>query len=185
MVSFEEIQAAYYIVAATGVLIAAVFYILNLRISHRNQEIAVKNQELALKSQDQTLETRQAQLFMQVLHRFYDPDFFEKYTQVLYWKWVDYDDFIYKYGWKNNPEAWYSEGSLAAYFEGIGLLMNLGLLDVKLVHGLLFRHVKLFWEKIRPVSLEMRKRLKLPHIDQWVEYLYGELMKYDEALLKS
>lgn len=36
MVSVEEIQVAYYMVAATGVLIAAVFYILNLRISQRN-----------------------------------------------------------------------------------------------------------------------------------------------------
>jgi hypothetical protein len=42
---------------------------------------------------------------------------------------------------------------------------------VKLVHGLLFRHVKLFGEKINPVSVEMRKRLKLHHVDQWVEYL--------------
>ncbi|MCX6655794.1 MAG: hypothetical protein NTY03_11860, partial [Candidatus Bathyarchaeota archaeon] len=58
--------AAYYMVAATGVLVAAVFYILNLRISQKNQELSLKTQELALKSQDQTLETRQAQLFMQL-----------------------------------------------------------------------------------------------------------------------
>jgi hypothetical protein len=180
-----EISTILSLIQATGIVVGVVYYVLNIQNNRRNQEIAVKNQEFALKSQEQTLETRQAQLFMQVLHRFYEPDFFEKYTQVLYWKWADYDDFIQKYGWKNNPQAWYSEGSIAAYFEGIGLLMNLGLLDVKLVHGLLFRHVKLFWEKIMPVSLEMRKRLKIPHVDQWVEYLYSELMKYDEALLKS
>jgi len=48
MVRFEEIQAAYYMVAATGVLVAAVFYILNLGMSQ-------KNQELDLKAQQQTL----------------------------------------------------------------------------------------------------------------------------------
>jgi len=37
MVDLAEIQAAYYMVAATGFLVAAVFYILNLRISQRNQ----------------------------------------------------------------------------------------------------------------------------------------------------
>jgi hypothetical protein len=36
LVELFEIQAAYYMVAATGVLIVAVFYILNLRISQRN-----------------------------------------------------------------------------------------------------------------------------------------------------
>ena len=50
MVDLAEIQAAYYMVAATGVLVAAVFYILNIRISQRNQE-------LMLKAQHQTLET--------------------------------------------------------------------------------------------------------------------------------
>ena len=32
MVSFEEIQAAYYMVAATGVLVAAVYYVMNLSL---------------------------------------------------------------------------------------------------------------------------------------------------------
>jgi hypothetical protein len=37
MVSFEEIQAAYYMVAATGVLVAAIYYIMNLRNAVRDR----------------------------------------------------------------------------------------------------------------------------------------------------
>jgi len=173
MVTIEEIQAAYYMVAATGVLVAAAFYVLNMRISQKNQEIV-------LKSQEQTLETRQAQLFMQVFQRFNEPDFFDKYTDFLSWKWKDYEDYRSKYGQKVNAEAWYSEGSIAAFFNGVGLLLYMDLLDIKLIHGLLFIHVKMFWEKIKPVSYEMRERLQLSQIDEWVEYLYGELMEYNK-----
>jgi hypothetical protein len=45
LVDLAEIQAAYYMVAATGVLVAAVFYVLNLRISRRNQELMLRAQE--------------------------------------------------------------------------------------------------------------------------------------------
>jgi hypothetical protein len=47
MVELAEIQTAYYMVAATGVLIAAIYYIFNMRA---------------------TLQTRQAQLFTQYLN---------------------------------------------------------------------------------------------------------------------
>jgi len=154
-------------VAAIGVIIAATYYILNLKSSKRLMET--------------TLETRQAQLFMQVFQRFNEPDFFDKYTRFLAWKWKDYDDYFNKYGPKVDPESWYSEGSVAAFFNGVGLLLYMNLLDIKLIHGLLFIHVKMFWDKIRPVSLEMRERLSFPQIDEWVEYLYEELLKYDKT----
>ena len=48
MVGFEEIQAAYYMVAATGVLVAAIYYVFKMRT---------------------TLQTRQARLFMQLYDR--------------------------------------------------------------------------------------------------------------------
>ena len=39
MVTLEEIQAVYYMVAATGVLVAAAFYIVNIRTNQRKQEL--------------------------------------------------------------------------------------------------------------------------------------------------
>jgi len=178
MVDLAMIQIVRDIVAIFGVIAGFTYYALTVRNANRTRE-------LSLKSQEQALETRQAQMFYQIFDKFHEPEFFDKFTQIFTWKWTDYDDFIDKYGWKTNPEAWYSEGSVAAFFEGIGLLVHLKLLDVTLVHGLMFRHVKMFWEKMRPISLEMRKRLRIPHIDQWVEYLYAELMKHDKEMLMT
>jgi len=36
------------------------------------------------------------------------------------------------------------------------------------------RHIVMYWEKIGPVSMEMRRRLELP-VDWYLEYLYDEM----------
>ena len=74
MVTIEEIQAAYYMVAATGVLVAAVYYIYNIRVNQK----AVKT----------TLETRQTQLFMQVMDKMdqrWQADFWELARALNIW----------------------------------------------------------------------------------------------------
>ncbi len=64
MVSIDEIQAAYYMVAATGVLIAAIYYVYNLKT---------------------TLQTRQAQLFMQIYYnRMSQPELSEIINDIRY-----------------------------------------------------------------------------------------------------
>jgi hypothetical protein len=68
MVDLSTLQSVSYIAGALGVCVAAVFYVLNLRISR-------KNQELMLKAQQQNLETRQAQLLMQIFDRVNNKDF--------------------------------------------------------------------------------------------------------------
>ncbi|MCX6654296.1 MAG: hypothetical protein NTY03_04145, partial [Candidatus Bathyarchaeota archaeon] len=64
MVDLALLQSISYMAGALGVCVAAIFYVLNLRISQKNQEINQRNQELSLKNQQQTLETRQAQMFL-------------------------------------------------------------------------------------------------------------------------
>ena len=51
MVDFQTIQEVYYMVAATGVLVAAIYYVVNLRNSR-------KTLELTLKAQQQSAEAR-------------------------------------------------------------------------------------------------------------------------------
>ena len=41
MVGFEEIQTAYYLVVATGVLLAVFYYALNLRETMKNRRITL------------------------------------------------------------------------------------------------------------------------------------------------
>jgi len=164
------LQIIFGVISSVAAGIAVSYYIFTLRNTLKNLET--------------TLETRQAQLFMQIYNNLHQTEFFDKFTDIVTWKWRDYDDFLEKYGRKANPKAWNAIGSVAAYFEGIGVLVNRNLLDVELVGELMSRHVVLFWEKIEPISIEMRRRLKAP-VDIYVEYLYNEIKPFFEKQLSE
>ena len=156
MVDLAEIQAAYYMVAATGVLIAAVFYILNMRA---------------------TLQTRQAQLLMQIYQRFSETDFMNKFLTTGTRELKDYDEFMKAYSAKDDIELASKLGSLFAYFEGIGVLVEEKLIDPRLVANLMSGNVITFWEKYGPFLLEYRRRSNSPREWDRTEFLYGEMKK--------
>jgi len=66
---------------------------------------------------------------------------------------------------------------LAAYFEGIGVLVQEGLLDVDLVEKLFAGRIIAIWEKIFPVGSidEARQIIKDPGMHDHFEYLYHEM----------
>ncbi len=100
-------------------------------------------------------------------------------------KWNDYDEFMEKYGSKTNPKAWRSIGSVAGYFEGIGLLVNEKLLDISLVEKLLSTHLIYFWEKFEFLSIRLRRDFNNPLLDEWKEYLYTEIKKRESKRKKT
>lgn len=155
-----DIQTISILIAAASVVIGVSDFILSSRYAREERR--------------RELETRQAQLFMQIFDSFHQPEFFNKYTNFLTWHWDDYKDFMERYGPKN-PKAWYGMGSIAAFFEGIGVLVHQKLIDVDLVAQLMARHILFFWERIRPISEGMRKQFKMPEVDIWLEYLYNEI----------
>jgi hypothetical protein len=155
-----DLQSVSVVITAVSVSLAATYYILTIRNTQKNMRT--------------TLETRQAQFFMQIYMIFHQTEFFENFTDIVGWKWEDYDDFMEKYGPRTNPKAFDRLGSIGAFFEGIGVLVHRDLIDASLVGQLMSRHIIMFWEKIAPISLEMRRRLKMP-VDVWLEYLYNEI----------
>jgi hypothetical protein len=173
MVDLAEIQAAYYMVAATGVLVAAVYYILNLRVSQKNQELTLKALEQSAKAQQMTLDTRQAQLLMNLYQKMSDPDFEEAWVKIVFtWKWSDYEDFEAKYGAVSNPKKWRSLTYVGNYFEGVGILVKNGFLDAALVDDLMSSYLIRFWQKFGPIFKESRVKLGSPTIAEFMEYLY-------------
>jgi len=185
MVELAEIQAAYYMVAATGVLIAAVFYILNLRISQRNQEISLKNQELsqktqelALKTQQQTLETRQAQLLMQIYQTFMSPQLMDaeyRLYNIEFKKSEDYNKLLKD---KDDYKAFIFYGS---FLEGLGVLVKNNLMDIRLLAELTSAAILWFWEKYRDGVIDCRIKLNWPRFFVEVEYLYDRCIEYGKA----
>ena len=121
MVDLVEIQAAYYMVAATGVLVAAIYYIYNIRINQR----AVKA----------TLETRQTQLFMQVMDKM-DQRWLDDLFEILNeWEWKDFDDFDKKYHPTVNPDSSVKRMATWLTYEAIGLQYRTGLLDMNQINA--------------------------------------------------
>jgi len=138
-------------VAATGVIVAAIFYILNMRA---------------------TLQTRQAQLFMPIYSKMNDGDFMRDGMEILYeWKWADYEDFERKYleDRDNRAKFW----SMSNYFEGIGVLVKTRLIGPGFIDDLISSGVIGMWEKLRPVVVVWRVRNHIPQLNEHFEYLYS------------
>ncbi len=153
MIDYQTISVS---LAALGILVASIYYTLTVRNQTR---------------------TRQAQLFMQIYSVFRTEEFQDNITDIFSWKWNDYDDFRKKYGPTTNPKAWRALGSVAGYFEGIGLMVNKKLIDISLVENLMSTHIIYFWEKINTLSIELRREFNSPQLDMWKEYLYNEIKK--------
>ena len=174
MVDLVVLQSISYIAGATGVAIAAIFYVLNLRISQRNQE-------LTLKAQQQTLETRQAQLFMPIYSAFYSEWWHRALTSFLDATFDGYDDYKAKYGFQANPDEYILHGRVESYLEGIGVLVKRGLIDPSFVDDLMSSAITMFWEKFGPILLEYRVRMNYPQRGEYVEYLYNQIKPIVES----
>ena len=169
-----DLQSISYMAGALGVCIAAVYYMMTLRIGQKNQELSLKNQDMALQSQLQSAETRQAQLFMQVFNRFHDREFWNLYASVMQKDWKSYDDW---YNERLDPSVWSMRLSLVCYFEGVGLLVSRGLLSPELVTDILGGTVVMYWDKQSEYIKEYRMRANYPQYCEYLEYLYEEIMK--------
>jgi hypothetical protein len=152
-----------------ALIVGIAYYLFIMRNSQRNQELARRSQEHAT-------ETRQAQLFMYIYDRWSSREYNTHFFAVRDWEWTDYEDFIEKYGWQNNPDTYYHFSSIGTYFEGIGVLVNRGLVDPTLVDDLISGSVTFFWEKFgESIIKERRRRDNFPQLFEWVEYLYNAI----------
>ncbi len=175
MIDQLTLQTIGILLTGLTVSIAAIYYTLTLRYTRRNQE-------LTLKAQEQALETRQAQLFMQIFNRFQEVEFRKNFNEVLVREWEDYDDYVRKYGRFTNPTAQAVSSSIALFFEGLGVILGRGLLDIDIVGELMSSPVRLYWEKMSPVVTGMRDRMNRDSIMASAEYLYDEVVRRDLRL---
>ena len=81
MVDLAEIQAAYYMVAATRVLVAASYYVLNMRAVIKAREFDACKYLTTQMTSEQTMQS---------------------YSILIGLEWKDYEDFMEKYGYSNH-----------------------------------------------------------------------------------
>jgi len=169
MVDLALLQSVSYIAGALGVSVAAIYYVINLRLTQRNQE-------LSLKSQQQTLETRQTQLFMQIYMRYLEPDLFSDNLFKLFKRsWKNIEDYDKKYD--GNPDG-ANLDMVMTFWEGVTVLINRGIIDISLVYEIVPTNVTALWGRFGSLIKEMRTRGYPPKLYSLVEDLSNKLAEY-------
>jgi len=160
VVDITEISA---VVAAAGVLVGVVYYILDIR----NQG-----------------KMRQTDLVVRLYSAFSGKELQEAYFETGYgMEFADYDDFKKKYRMpaKSILPLW----QVSKFFDGVGVLLRRKLVEIGLVDELFHTEVTVIWEKVNPLVEGRRKELNQPTAYQPFEYLYNEMKKREQKLQQS
>jgi hypothetical protein len=158
------------IIAIFGLFTGFSYYVLTVRGSMRNQKLQ--------------LETRQAQLFMNIYNTFASKQYQrDQESMLLRWEFEDFDDFFAKYGVEVNPEEHAIYDMYSAFYKGIGVLVQRGLIDPELVYDLMNWSIITFWEKFESILIGLRE-LYGPDSGKEIEFLYNEMKRIQKSKTK-
>lgn len=125
--------------------------------------------------------TRRAQLFLEFHNKAYDKQFVKDLLEVTSgWTWKDTEEFFKKYGPETNSGDFALFVSVGSYFDGMGLLLRRGLIDVNVIPELMATAIMDFWEKTRHMAREFGELTRRPRTFDSIEYLYQEVRRRDE-----
>jgi hypothetical protein len=129
------------------------------------------------------VKSRNTDLFVDLYNQLTSREFQRMYNDIVYnYEWVDYEDWLRKYGPDANLEAWTSFNSVGYFFDGLGVLVHKKLIDIQLVDDLMSSAVIWLWEKTGPIIQQRRLRRNRPQIWEWVEYLYYRIKESDGVI---
>ena len=151
-------------VAATGVLVAAIYYVLNLREINRNRRI--------------TLTTTMMQPFMTT-------EGMSKFLNLTTMTWSDLDDYRAKYDHRVNPQNFAERLSMWNLCENLGKLYREGLIDLDTLYGP-GNQVGYLWIKFKPI-IEMYRGTEgySEHQYENFQYLAEQLNEYHKKRYKE
>ena len=96
--------------------------------------------------------------------------------------WDDYDSYIKIADWMNpdtsDKEYLAAQEYVSSFYEGLGVFVKEGLVDIRMVALTMTYMTTRYWEKLAPIVYEGRKRNNYPRMLSEFEYLYDELIKY-------
>jgi hypothetical protein len=118
--------------------------------------------------------TRKTEIIMQIYDRFGTREVVEAINRVGSAKFENITDYNEKYGFTDVTQ-------IAELFEGIGVLLEQNLIDIKMVDRLFGPTLNLLWVRMKPVIYAMREGLKEPFFFSHYEYLINRLNAYRES----
>jgi hypothetical protein len=161
-----DVQTISIVLGGIGLFIAAINSIISSRKADQQRQTEI--------------ETRQAELFMQVYQRFNTQEFRRALQDFFYiQKWEELDAFLQQYGsiqeWMKS-EDWITATQIGSYFGGVGVLLQRGLVDARMVSDLMGEYVIRYWKRSAPVIHEIRKTD--PQSSEGIETLYNTITQH-------
>jgi hypothetical protein len=158
-----DISTLSVVVAAASVLVGVIFALMQLRDFVR---------------------TRQTDLVMRLYSAYGSREFQEAWVETLRLEFKDYNDYLRKYGATSEKPVYTSVNMVAAFFEGIGILLRRKLVNIDLVDDLFSSDIIITWQKMKPIVDGWRKHFNRPQISEWFEYLYNEMERREDRQAK-
>jgi hypothetical protein len=149
-----DIQTVSIAIASAGVLIGVVYYILDLR--HQTK-------------------IRKTDLLVRLCSTMESKDWMEAFGKV---NGYDMETTNWEKVWEENRFVDYN--MVLMFFEELGILVQMKLLDIDVVEKLFHGYVKLMWETLKPLTMECRKVVNDPRLGIEWEYLYNEMKKREQ-----
>jgi hypothetical protein len=136
----------------------------------------------SIQSSREAKRQRQTELFMQVYDRYNQVEYRRIFQELRLQQWNDYEDWERKYGPPDNIDTWSRIESIGAYIEGIGVLVEEELIDLRLVNNLLHDQIIMLWEKYGPIVKERRRRYSgSRRSGDSMEYLYNRIIQLEQT----
>jgi hypothetical protein len=116
---------------------------------------------------------------MQLYETYRSPEFRKLQMSIHKHEFIDFTDFWDKFG-STNTDVWSAWLSVAAYYNGIGVLVKKGLISIDLVEELLSNTITRQWWRMSPILIEWREKVATGQIRKHelmhgFEYLAKEL----------
>ena len=119
---------------------------------------------------------RQAQLYQGLFNKYSSEETNRHYLNIMQEEWREHENIIDELK-PENKEKYLSFCVVSSYYEGIGVLIEENLLDLRPVATTSAISIKWYWETVRPFVERMR--IEYPGYAQKSEYLYNRILEYE------
>ena len=167
MVDQMTLQTIGILLTALTVSIAAIYYTLTLRYTRRNLDLQ--------------LETRQTEIYMQLIRQTRTPEFMKQWSTVNSMEFTGNADWSEKYGPRADPEAFSAYMTVLQTYNSIAQLVKKGILDIETLYDLIMPVAFIYaWEIAQPQITEWSEN-EGHHPWEALEWLVGELDEFLET----
>lgn len=126
--------------------------------------------------------SRKASVFISYQTQAYDHQFLLNMTEIINeWSWKSFEDFWQKYGPQTNPEAYAKFISVSGFYEGMARLLKKNIIDIDLMPAVMSVGIIMFWDKIKPMSVQMTKQIGSTEGFHLAQFLYDTVKKRQQV----